>query len=146
MPTIAPDDPERSEPVAQLDALGIVARDLARSLAFYRLLGLQFPEGAEDEPHVEAHTGTGVRVMIDPLETIRSFDPDFTAPGNGSPGTSLAFRCDSPAEVDATYDAVVGAGFDGHRPPWDAFWGQRYAQVRDPDGNGVDLYAALPGS
>ena len=24
-----------------------------------------------------------------------------------------------------------------------AFWGQRYATLRDPDGNGVDLFAAL---
>jgi uncharacterized glyoxalase superfamily protein PhnB len=27
--------------------------------------------------------------------------------------------------------------------PWDADWGQRYAQVKDPDGNSVDLFAAL---
>jgi hypothetical protein len=27
--------------------------------------------------------------------------------------------------------------------PWDAFWGQRYAVVHDPDGNGVDLLAPL---
>jgi uncharacterized glyoxalase superfamily protein PhnB len=29
--------------------------------------------------------------------------------------------------------------------PWDAFWGMRYAVVKDPDGNAVDLFAALPG-
>ena len=27
--------------------------------------------------------------------------------------------------------------------PWDAFWGQRYAQLRDPDGVRVDLYVTL---
>ena len=39
-------------------------------------------------------------------------------------------------------------GKAGHRvvkEPYDAFWGQRYATVHDPDGNAVDLYAALPG-
>ena len=25
--------------------------------------------------------------------------------------------------------------------PWDAFWGQRYAVLHDPDGHQVDLYA-----
>jgi uncharacterized glyoxalase superfamily protein PhnB len=28
--------------------------------------------------------------------------------------------------------------------PMDAFWGQRYAQVKDPDGTVIDLYATLP--
>ena len=37
----------------------------------------------------------------------------------------------------------VAEGFDGEKEPWDAFWGQRYAQLRDPDGVPVDLYAAL---
>jgi uncharacterized glyoxalase superfamily protein PhnB len=58
--------------------------------------------------------------------------------------TALAFLCASPTEVDATYAAVLGAGFAGKREPWDAFWGQRYAQVVDPDGNVVDLFAPLP--
>jgi hypothetical protein len=29
----------------RFDALGIVVSDLARSMAFYRLLGLDFPDG-----------------------------------------------------------------------------------------------------
>ena len=57
----------------------------------------------------------------------------------------IAFRCDRPAEVDAVYADLTGAGYDGHLQPWDAFWGQRYAVVHDPDGNGVDLFAPLPG-
>ena len=56
---------------------------------------------------------------------------------------SLAFLLDSPADVDRTYDELVALGYEGHRSPWDAFWGQRYAVVHDPDGNGVDLFAPL---
>ena len=37
----------------------------------------------------------------------------------------------------------MAAGHRGHLEPFDAFWGQRYATVLDPDGNGVDLYAPL---
>jgi uncharacterized glyoxalase superfamily protein PhnB len=124
-------------------AFGIITSDLPRSVAFYRALGVPIGDGAEDAPHVEAELPGGMRLLIDPVDTIRSFDPEWTPP-TGSPRTSLAFDCGSPAEVDATYEAVVAAGFDGHLPPWDAFWGQRYATLRDPDGNGVDLYAALP--
>jgi len=45
--------------------------------------------------------------------------------------------------MDALYERIVGSGYKGHRQPWDAFWGQRYAQVVDPDGNLVDLFALL---
>jgi uncharacterized glyoxalase superfamily protein PhnB len=55
----------------------------------------------------------------------------------------LAFLCDSPADVDSTYAEILAAGYEGKAPPWDAFWGQRYASVLDPDGNQVDLFAPL---
>ena len=83
----------------------------------------------------------GVRFMIDNEDTMRSFRPDWTRE-NGNQ-IALAFECASAAEVDEVYARVVEAGFDGEKEPWDAFWGQRYAQVRDPDGVGIDLYAAL---
>jgi catechol 2,3-dioxygenase-like lactoylglutathione lyase family enzyme len=126
----------------RFEAVGIVVADMARSLAFYRRLGLEAPPDAADAPHVEIALPGGSRLMLDTVETIRSFDPDWEAP-SGS-GMSLAFACPDPAGVDACYEDLVGAGFDGHLPPWDAFWGQRYASVRDPDGNGVDLFAPLP--
>jgi uncharacterized glyoxalase superfamily protein PhnB len=37
----------------------------------------------------------------------------------------------------------VAAGYHSELEPFDAFWGQRYATVLDPDGNGVDLFAPL---
>ncbi|MDQ3164047.1 MAG: VOC family protein, partial [Actinomycetota bacterium] len=45
--------------------------------------------------------------------------------------------------VDEVYARVTAAGFRGEKEPWDAFWGQRYAQLLDPDGVPVDLYAPL---
>jgi uncharacterized glyoxalase superfamily protein PhnB len=122
----------------QLNAIGIVASDLARSVAFYRTLGVEVPDG---DGHVETAFANGLRLMFDSEDVIRSFEPEWTrATGNQS---SLAFECSSPAEVDEVYARVVGAGFEGHKEPWDAFWGQRYAQLRDPDGVPVDLFAAL---
>lgn len=129
----------------QLDMIGIVAHDLAASLAFYRLLGLDIPEAADSEPHVEVTLPNGLRLAWDPVSTITSFDPSWTAP-SGSPRIALAFLCDSAAEVDARYEQLVSAGHHSHLEPWDAPWGQRYATVRDPDGNGVDLFAPLSDS
>jgi catechol 2,3-dioxygenase-like lactoylglutathione lyase family enzyme len=123
------------------DLIGLVVADMAASLAFYRLLGLDVPEAADDQPHVEHQLPGGLRLAWDTVETIRSFDPEWTPPDGGSPRIGLAFLCDSPAEVDATFKQVVAAGHRGHKEPWDAFWGQRYASLLDPDGNGVDLFA-----
>ena len=122
----------------QLDAIGIVSSDLGRTRAFYRLLGIEFGEGDE---HVEATMPNGLRLMVDAEHVIRSFRPDWTR-ANGNQ-LALAFECGSPAEVDEIYARVVDAGLAGEKEPWDAFWGHRYAQLSDPDGVGVDLFAAL---
>jgi catechol 2,3-dioxygenase-like lactoylglutathione lyase family enzyme len=125
----------------RLDLVGIVVADMKRSLDFYRRLGLEFPEGSDDEGHVETVVG-GVRFAWDTVEVMQSFDPDWTPPTGGS-RFGFAFLVDSPAEVDTVYGQLVGAGYDGHLEPWDAFWGQRYAVLRDPDGNDVSLFAPL---
>ena len=126
-----------------LDVLSIVVADMGKALAFYRRLGLDLPPEADGEQHVEVTLPGGVRVAWDAVDVITSIDPDWTPP-TGGPGTALAFRCGSPAEVDEVYRSLVDAGYPGHKEPWDAFWGQRYAVFHDPDGNGVDLYAPLP--
>jgi catechol 2,3-dioxygenase-like lactoylglutathione lyase family enzyme len=126
----------------QLDAFGIVVSDMARALSFYRKLGLEFPDGAESEGHVEAQLSGGMRYMLDTEDVITSFDPEWKRPESGMHGG--AFRCQSPEEVDRVYAELLAAGGSAHKEPWDAFWGQRYAQVSDPDGTVVDLFAPLP--
>jgi uncharacterized glyoxalase superfamily protein PhnB len=130
---------------ARLDLIGLVVEDMGRSLAFYRKLGIDLPPDADTEPHVEATLPGGLRIAWDTVETVRSFDPGWTAPSGGH-RVALSFACDSAADVDATYRALVDAGHAGHKEPWDAFWGQRYAIVLDPDGTSVDLFAALDAS
>jgi catechol 2,3-dioxygenase-like lactoylglutathione lyase family enzyme len=124
----------------QLNAIGIVTSDMARSIRFYRLLGLDVPE-TPGEGHVDTFLPNGVRFMLDSEDTVRSFRPDWTRETGNQLG--LAFECESASEVDEVYTRMVEAGFDGEKEPWDAFWGQRYAQLRDPDGVGIDLYASL---
>jgi catechol 2,3-dioxygenase-like lactoylglutathione lyase family enzyme len=126
--------------VPDLNAIGIVASDMAASIRFYRLLGLDVPE-TSDEGHVDTFLPNGVRFMLDTEEVVRSFKEDWTRETGNQ--ISLAFECASPEEVDEAYARVTGSGFDGEKEPWDAFWGQRYALLRDPDGVEVNLYAAL---
>jgi catechol 2,3-dioxygenase-like lactoylglutathione lyase family enzyme len=127
---------------ARMDAVGIVASDMAKALAFYRALGLQIPADADGQPHAEVTLPGGLRLLFDTEETVRSFHPDWRpVPGAGRIG--LAFALPDAAAVDAAYAELTAAGHHGEMAPFDAFWGQRYAVVNDPDGNGVDLFAPL---
>ncbi|HET8969121.1 MAG TPA: VOC family protein [Gaiellaceae bacterium] len=123
----------------ELNAIGIVSSNLRASIAFYRLLGVDFPE--DGEGHIEATLPSGLRFMLDAEDVVKSFRPDWTRETGNQ--LALAFECTSPAEVDERYEQVTAAGFVGEKEPWDAFWGQRYAQLSDPDGVPVDLFAAL---
>jgi catechol 2,3-dioxygenase-like lactoylglutathione lyase family enzyme len=126
----------------KLDMIGIVVSDMGRSLAFYRELGLDIPPSADTEGHVEVTLPGGMRLGWDTEEVIASFDESFR-PVTGAGRVGLAFLCDSPEAVDAVYARLVGLGYHGHKAPWDAFWGQRYALVDDPDGTEVSLFAPL---
>jgi uncharacterized glyoxalase superfamily protein PhnB len=122
-----------------LDAIGIIAQDCAASVAFYALLGVDFKQAGGAE-HFEASTPSGVRLMLDSVALIKSFHPEWKKP-SGS-GVILCFKQASATDVDRLY-AKLTAGHRGVKEPWDAFWGQRYACVLDPDGNQIDLFAPL---
>ena len=124
----------------ELNAIGIVVSEMAASIRFYRLLGLDVPE-TPDEDHVDAFLPNGVRFMLDSEEVMRSFRADWSRQTGNQ--LALALECGSPAEVDEVYARVTRAGFHGEKEPWDAYWGQRYALLGDPDGVRVNLYAPL---
>lgn len=122
-----------------LDMVGLVVDDIDRSLAFYRLLGIEVDRG--EGPYCETTLPNGLRLSWNDVEMIEQIDPHYVTPVGQRVG--LAFLCDSPADVDERYGRLVSAGYRGAREPWDAFWGQRYAQVEDPDGIVLDLFAPL---
>ncbi len=126
----------------QLDLIGIVTADMGASLAFYRRLGMDIPPGADSEAHVEITLPGGLRLAWDTEDVIRSFAAHWRPPSGGH-RIGLAFRCADAAAVDREHAALVAAGYDSAVAPFDAFWGQRYATVHDPDGNAVDLFAPL---
>ena len=126
--------------MARLAAIGIVTSDIAGSVRFYRLLGLEIPDPG-DGPHHDVELPGGIRLMWDTVELMQQLYPEREEPRGQR--MELAFDCESPADVDATYERLVEAGYEGQKEPYDAFWGQRYANVVDPDGNAVDLFAAL---
>ena len=127
----------------RLDAIGIVTSDMAKSLEFYSLLGVDVPQMCDD-PHLEATLENDLRLMWDTEDLVKQISPGWKKPVGQ--GIGLAFLCDSPAEVDEVYARALERGYSGAKEPWDAFWGQRYAQLSDPDGYVVDIFARLENS
>ncbi|MTD15729.1 glyoxalase [Nakamurella sp. YIM 132087] len=119
----------------------MVVTDMATTLAFYRALGLEIPAESDSAPHAEAVLPSGMRLMFDTEDVARSLHGDVPPAGPGRAG--LAFRAADPAAVNEAYASMTAAGYAGALEPFDAPWGQRYASLTDPDGFGVDLYAAL---
>jgi catechol 2,3-dioxygenase-like lactoylglutathione lyase family enzyme len=125
----------------KIDAIGVTSSDFAATVRFYSLLGFTFPELAADAKHLEAVTPPGeVRLMIDVSALMTSIMGADPRPPTHS---SFALLCESPGHVDATCARIRAAGLAVVKGPWDAFWGQRYAIVSDPDGYMCDLFAPL---
>lgn len=134
--------PTSDAPAARprLNGIGVIVSDMAAAVSFYSRLGLTFPDDAATQDHTEAALVPGVTLMLDTESSIREIYPDVSVGGEGR--LALAAELPTPADVDRVYGELAAEGF-GMREPWDAFWGQRYANVHDPDGTQVDLYAAL---
>lgn len=123
----------------RLDAVAVSSKNMSKTVAFYELLGFEFPAWGPDDKHVEPVTKPGdVRLMIDTAELMEQLTGHAPTPPNHS---SFAMLCDSPAEVDSVAAALKDAGHTLTVEPWDAFWGQRYATVKDPDGYQIDIFA-----
>jgi catechol 2,3-dioxygenase-like lactoylglutathione lyase family enzyme len=123
----------------KFDLIGITVSDMPATLKFYRRLGFDIPLEADSRPHVEHILEGGLRFGFDKVEIIQSFDPEYVL----RPEYVGAFLLGSPAEVDQLHAELVAEGYTTHHDPWDTFWGQRYAIIKDPDGHLVDLFAPL---
>ncbi|MGG3575300.1 VOC family protein [Bacillus gobiensis] len=122
----------------KLDMVGIVVKDMKKALNFYRVLGFEIPESANEEPHAEVEQA-GCRLAFDTQEIAKSVYGSWEEPYGHR--VELAFKCDSSDALNELYSKIIQSGYEAHREPWDAFWGQRYAIVKDPDGNLISLFA-----
>ena len=112
----------------------LLIEDLARSLAFYRRLGVEFPPDAETKTDIQVPIG-GHHQMVLTTQFVRN-DPDRHTPSGGS-RIVLEFFVDSQAEVDAKFVELTEAGYFGRRAPWLTSFGAYMCMVDDPDDNTV---------
>lgn len=125
-----------------LHSVTIIVRDLAKSIAFYRMLGLDIPDGLENETHVDCTSAGSMNICLVPETTVQQHRPGWQYPGaNGS--ISLHFKCSTQGDVDVMYTKFMNEEYQSSMLPYNTPWGERYAQVLDPDGNTVALFASL---
>lgn len=112
--------------------IGLVVRDMAASLAFYRRLGLEISVDADTRAFVEHRMASGVTLFWDTVWTDRH-DPAHR-PVEGGYGTLLEFFLADTDAVDAKYAELTAAGYRGRMAPKQTE-GPYAAMVDDPDGN-----------
>ncbi len=121
--------------------IDIGVADMAESLRFFRRLGLDAPDHSDGLEQAQIATAGGATIGLILEAMMRDHSPDWPTPVGQR--VTFSCRCDSPQDLDAACARMEAAGFAGLRAPWDAFWGQRYAFLRDPDGNRIDLFTPL---
>ena len=123
-----------------LDQINLVVSDMDAAVAFYRRLGLEIPD---TDPSWQGHHRTaevsgGLDVDLDSEKFARHWNRGW----NGG-RTVIGFKVDSREQVDELYQELTNAGYQGQQPPYDAFWGARYAVIEDPDGNPVGVMSPV---
>jgi len=121
--------------------LNVIVRDMAASLDFYQRLGITIPGDAVGA-HVQLKMPGGFSLELDKAESARLWHAGWRA-DPASARVVLGFMLASRAAVDDRYAELTAAGYRGRQPPFDAFWGARYAIVADPDGNDVGLMSPV---
>jgi len=132
-----------SHSAPDLHMLNVVVGDISASLDFYRRLGIVVPDGEDTTgAHVQLRMPGGLSLELDTTESARLWHAAWrTDPASVS--VVIGFSLPTREAVDERYTELTAAGYPGRQPPFDAFWGARYAIVADPDGNDVGLMSPI---
>ena len=129
-----------TEPI-RISMVTLVVGSTAASADFYRRLGLAFPD-EDSGVHMEIRQAAApISLELDAVESASLWNASWRS-GNGT-NVIVGLAVPDRDSVDRLYADVTGAGHPGVQPPFDAFWGGRYAIVADPDGNQVGLMSPI---
>jgi uncharacterized glyoxalase superfamily protein PhnB len=126
--------------------INVVAKDYEAILRFYRLVGLEIPDPMEKPAgtlHSEATNTGGSEFALDNEALARIYNSGWRTERDGCSSVVLTAYVSSRDEVDSRYASLISAGYRSRQPPYDAFWGARFAIVCDPEGNDVGLMSPI---
>lgn len=125
--------------------VNIVAAKYDETVEFYRRIGIQVPKVISEPPetrHAEAVAQGSCSFALDNPALASIYNAEWRK-SSASSSVLITVRLPTREAVEETYDALVAAGHEGLQVPYDAFWGARFAVVRDPEGNAVGLESPL---
>ncbi len=120
----------------QLSMVGLMVKDMAAALAFYRQVGLEIPAEDDSKPFVIYQMESGVSIFWDTV-FADTYDPLRTLPRGGYQSMLEFFLADNDA-VDAKYAELTATGYYSRLEPVQTT-GPYAAMIDDPDGNVVML-------
>ncbi len=123
-----------------LSGLNLVVGDMARTVEFYRRLGLEIPDGAEKQEHVEVKMGN-LAFFLSTKRANEKWDPAAREPAGGY-RIILEFYLETRDALEAKYEELIGFGYEAHCTPYDVTPELRFAMVDDPDRNTILLSAS----
>ena len=124
--------------IPTLKGVHLFVRDMSAALEFYALLGLVPSRAGDEFAHIDLPGGQSIELGTYAL--TKSYDPGWAEP-TGSGTNALQFALASRDAVDELFARITAAGYVGRLAPLDAFWGARYAEVCDPDGNVLGFHS-----
>lgn len=114
-----------------LNAITLFTADMAASVAFYELIGMECEFGGPESSFSSLRIGAGTYVNL-------QFEPGWI--GSALPWGRFIVWVN---EVDAIHDALLAAGHAPLMAAADASWGERYFHVKDPSGHEVSIARPL---
>lgn len=129
---------------ARLAQVDLVVRDMEAAIAFYRALDLEIPDAsiwrtASGIHHVDVPMPGGLVLHFDSPALARAYDRGWQAPPGRATRVVLSFHVPAREDVDRLHAKLTKLGHASAQPPYDAFWGSRFAVVEDPEGNHVGI-------
>lgn len=123
-----------------INLITIWTDDISKMKTFYNeVLGFKIKNDLGNYVEFE---NNGVRFAICLRNVMYDYSSEYTKKTVGQ-GFELAFPCESPDDVDKTFNRLIDMGATPIHEPQNMPWNQRTALFADPDGNIHEIFAEL---
>jgi uncharacterized glyoxalase superfamily protein PhnB len=127
-----------------LNQIDFVVRDMEKTIAFYQALGLEIPDSAiwrtaSGIHHVDVTMPGGLVLHFDSPALAKAYNRGWREPTGSGTRIVVSAKVGSREDVDRLHEKMTKLGHKSAQPPFDAFWGARYAIIEDPDGTHIGI-------
>jgi predicted lactoylglutathione lyase len=123
----------------ELYMVGVIVADMPKAVEFYRRLGVDIPEGSENQQHVPIKMGE-MTFFLNTRSLNARWDPAKIEAAGGY-RIILEFYLKTREEVDAKYAEMIGYGYESHVAPFVTPFNAYFSMIDDPDGNTILISA-----